>query len=129
MITSLQHAYSTHCTGQRSRLITAHGGHTEERTVVMGYLCIQARWLVPVMCMAFYCHISSPPHDHTHTLNSNLHMSSLYSNPIVPDAATRYTDHYKLLTSPPHPSMYLPAIQLITCYKSHVNSYANSRLT
>ena len=110
VITSLQHAYSTHCTGQRSRLITAHGGHTEEWTVVMGYLCIQPKWLLLM---------------HIHT--SNLHMSSLCSNPIVPEAATRYTDHYKLLTSPPHPSMYLPAIQLITCYKLHVDSYANSR--
>ena len=27
VITLLQFAYSTHCTGQRSRLITAHGGH------------------------------------------------------------------------------------------------------
>ena len=69
-----------------------------------------------------------PPHTHTpHTLNSNLQMPSLYSNPIVPEAATRYKDHYKLQPSPPHPVL-IPAIQLITCYKPHVNCYANSRL-
>ena len=104
-------------------------GHTEEGTAVMGCLCIQARWLVLVLCMALYCHINSPPPPWPHTLNSNPHMPSLCSNPIVPEAATRYTDHYKLRTPPPHPSMYLPAIQLITSYKPHVDSYANSRLT
>ena len=46
-------------------------GHTEEWTVVMGYLCIQPKWLLLM---------------HIHT--SNLHMSSLCSNPIVPEAAT-----------------------------------------
>ena len=79
---SLQLAYSTHCTGQRSRLITAHGGHTEEWTVVMGYLCIQTRWFVPVLCMALYCHINFPPptpsHDHTHTKFQSTHVFSIF---------------------------------------------------
>ena len=47
-------------------------------------------------------HLQTTTWPNKYTLNSNLHMSSLCSNPIVPEAATRYTDHYKLLTTPPH---------------------------
>ena len=79
MITSLQHAYSTHCTGQRSRLITAHGGHTEERTVVMGYLNIQPSWLGPVLCMALHATLVLPPMTtHTHTIFQFTHAFSIF---------------------------------------------------
>ena len=89
-------------------------------------------------CWLQTCHLAWPGlltqllyHTHTrthaHTLNSNLHMPSLCSNPIVPEAATRYTDHYKLQSPPPHPSTYQLVIH--ACYKPRVNSYANSRLT
>ena len=126
MITSLQHAYSTHCTGQRSRLITAHGGHTEEWTVVMGYLCIQARWLVPVLCMALYCHInSSSRHGHTHTKFQSTHAFSVLQphstrggNKIhrpLQIANVTTTPLHVVRTTPPHTSYTAHYMAQATC--------------
>ena len=69
-----------------------HGGHTEEWTVVMCYLHIQAIHglrLYHVWDSTATFFPPSPMTPPTHTLNSNLHMPSLCSNPIVPETATR----------------------------------------
>ena len=104
---------------------------TMQVSQVCTYLYVTYACIVRVYVTLLPHSSSPPPPPHTpytpHTLNSNLQMPSLYSNPIVPEAATRYKDHYKLQPSPPHPIL-IPAIQLITCYKPHVNCYANSRL-
>ena len=114
------------------RLITAHAWWPHRGLDSRDVLSLHTSntWLVPVSCMGLYVRVLphssfSPPNDHTHartharthtkfqpTHAFSVFQPSLY---IVPEAATRYTEHYKLQTSPPHPSMCLPAIQLITC--------------